>query len=643
MAAEPKYADEVQVILTSVKKDSNADFVDRRILLTKNNAEIDVGRSTKRDARLAAKPNNGWFDSPVMSRHHARLLFSPKNDSISIMDVGSLHGTFVNNSRIAMYEKRKLASGDILRFGTSVQKGRDTFAACEMKIMLKYGSSNPHERPMVFRVPDSSDEEDCVSDDDEVVGSSMAIMLGAGMASLPSDQAATASTIDLTKDEASATKAADTSANELRSGEMTSDDQPDFVHNLSDRVPEVVDRLGTASEVHTSRHDGSSSVVVDVEDENSSIDGKAGLVDELSDSDESERRVGSSYDPPEYDPSDSNLRQSALPYSPSSNCADRSNDLDDLYDSYQEGHADVADADSSLAFSESNSSPQTQGDEVQKSSPRRRCAKESTNVWWYDYANKGNHFDPVKDSLLARTIKDNFWEYNCRRLGKFQANQNKFPEAMLRHIPNGVAEDEESSLSFSARCPMPNNLHSSKSSICTTTAALLASGEKLLHESMSDVASTDSICLDDLINDSSAFAYEPSKKSVARSAYGTAISDEETRLTDKLEVEPPQALPLDVKCHSRKRKSDEMSIVLPTEVDTVSSQSQAQHESSQPAMNAEAVPVMNSGSAQNHCADSEDCSGRPFKRLRRAAEILGYATLGGVAVMSALIATAPAL
>lgn len=602
------------------------------------------------------------------------------------MDVGSLHGTFVNNSRVAMHETRKLASGDVLRFGTSVQKGRDTFAACEMKIILKYGPSryvhnqtpdtpnspkrrktkkkkshafphmcisqhlSPHERPMVFRVPDSSDEEDCLSDDDEVVGSSMAIMLGAGMASLPSDQAATVSTIDLTRDEASATKAADAPANNLGSGEMTSDDQPAFVHNPSDRVPEAVDRLGTASEVHTSRHGGSPSVVVDAEDENSSIDGKAGLVDELSDWGESERRDGYSCDLPEYDPSDSNLRQSALPHSPTSNCADRSNDLDDRYDSYREGHADVADANSSLALSESNSSPQTQEDEVQKSSPRRRGAKESTNVLWYDYANKGNHFDPVKDSLLARSAKADFFaarEHNRRfraSQNKFLANQNKFIEGTLQDISNGVAEDEESSLSFSARCPMSNNSHPSKSSICTTTAALLASGEKLLHESMSDVASTDSICLDDLINDSSAFAYETSKNSVARSAYGTAISEiEETRSTDKLEVEPPRALPLDVKCHSRKRKSDEMSIVLPTEVDTVSSQSQAQHESSQPAMNAEVVPVMNSGSAQNHCADSADCSGRPFKRLRRAAEILGYATLGGVAVMSALIATAPAL
>jgi len=57
------------------------------------------------------------------------------------MDIGSLHGTFVNNSRIAKNQTRELRSGDVLRFGTSVQKGLDTFPACEMKILLKHGSS----------------------------------------------------------------------------------------------------------------------------------------------------------------------------------------------------------------------------------------------------------------------------------------------------------------------------------------------------------------------------------------------------------------------------------------------------------------------------------------------------------------------
>lgn len=99
MAAEPHYTDEgsftfkivalkdrltencvslVQVALKSINTDPENSFLDRHILLTKYNTKADIGRSTKRDARLAAQPNNGWFDSPVMSRSHARLLFCPK-------------------------------------------------------------------------------------------------------------------------------------------------------------------------------------------------------------------------------------------------------------------------------------------------------------------------------------------------------------------------------------------------------------------------------------------------------------------------------------------------------------------------------------------------------------------------------------
>ncbi|KAG6003808.1 hypothetical protein E4U21_001662 [Claviceps maximensis] len=102
MAGEPKYTDEgsftlmiaalhgatndtrlpiVQVIFKSVRNDSKDDsFLDRHVLLTKHNNKLDIGRSTKRDSRLAAKHYNGWFDSPVMSRNHARLLYLPKND-----------------------------------------------------------------------------------------------------------------------------------------------------------------------------------------------------------------------------------------------------------------------------------------------------------------------------------------------------------------------------------------------------------------------------------------------------------------------------------------------------------------------------------------------------------------------------------
>ncbi|KAG5982772.1 hypothetical protein E4U55_001378 [Claviceps digitariae] len=640
MAAAPKYSDEgsftlkvtpsndsttdpelllVQVILTSVKKDSNDDFLDRRILLTKNNTEIYIGRSSKRDARLVAKPNNAWFDSPVMSRNHARLSFSPKNGSISITDVDSLHGTYVNNRRIAQFYKRHLNSGDILRFGTVVEKGLDIFPACEMRIVLKFGSSNPHQRPVVFRVPDSSDEEDHVSDNDEVVDSSVAIMLGAGMVSPPSDQTA----IDLTRDEASATKAIDASANSLASTEIPSDVKSDSVNHFPDWAPESVGSLSTASKAQSDPRDGSSSLVIDTDEAKLSNDGGErdyGLFvcDESDDSDGLERRDASPYDPPEYDPSEAN-------------------------DSYQEGNAESDDVESLRAYTDPALSSQTQKAEFEERTPRPGGADldgvSMPTIFRPKYSRHGA-------SATARSAKAEFfaaWEHNRR----VQASQNKLSEGTIQDSPRGIAEDDESSVSFSTPGSVygstSNSLRSIKSSTCTTTAALLASGEKLLQAPpIADVAPANSMCWDDPYQHGSAFAHEMGKKSVGRSAYNTTVSEvEETKLTHDDGIEPPRALPLDVMCHSRKRKSDEISIILPTEVEAGSCPTHI--ESSQPIVNAVVPPAMNSDSAPIHCTDLADCPRRPLKRLRQAAEILGYATLGGVAVMSALIATAPAL
>lgn len=69
-----------------------------------------------------------------------------------------------------------------------------------------------------------------------------------------------------------------------------------------------------------------------------------------------------------------------------------------------------------------------------------------------------------------------------------------------------------------------------------------------------------------------------------------------------------------------------------------------------PANSGEAIPRKELAQAINPNTDSASSPlpyrpeiPRPTKRLRRAAEVFGYAAIGGIAVMSALIATAPAL
>ncbi|KAG5936032.1 hypothetical protein E4U53_000303 [Claviceps sorghi] len=640
MAAEPNYTDEVQVIFTSVEKGSKDDFLDRRILLTKNNTRIDIGRSTKRDARLAAKPNNGWLDSPVVSRNHAAV-------SVYIIDIGSLHGTYVNDSRVLKDQKRLLYSGDILRFGTSVQKGLDTFPPCEMRILLKRGTANPHERPVVFKVPDSSDEEDNVSDDDEAVDSSLAILLGAGMASSSSDQTATIREIDLTGDDASVTKTADSPAHKHPSGhEMTSDDKPDGVQHMSDWVsPKFVDSLDTASEAPTSPHHCNAPLVMETDGEESLNDGEEenDELDGLAEMD-LERRRGSFQEQQEYDSSEPDLCQNSLTYSKASDCTSRSNGLDDPDDPYQEG-----DAGSLRDLSEPKFSSQTQAAELEKTTPRPRAAIQDevpmSTISRPYIGTLSRHESSVSQHFVAGSGKSAKAEFLAAREHnrRVHASQTEFLRGHIQGGSKDISEDEFSPASFRSRCLMSNSLRLPKSSTCTTTAALLASGEEFSSASAAYVAPSHSVCLDDLFEDSSAFAYEMSKESVGGSGFDTAISEvEETKLSHDDEVDSALLLPRnsDVR-HSRKRKSDDISVLLPTEIET--GPPETQPAPSQPIVDAGALPAMKPGCAQMNCPDPMNCQRRPFKRLRRAAEILGYATLGGVAVMSALIATAPAL
>ncbi|KAG5928611.1 hypothetical protein E4U42_000325 [Claviceps africana] len=639
MAAEPHYKDEVQVIFTSVEKGSQDDFLDRRILLTKNNNKIDIGRSTKRDARLAARRNNAWFDSPVMSRNHARLTFSPQNDNISIMDIGSLHGTYVNNSRVAKNQTRQLSSGDILRFGTSVQKVLETFPPCEMRILLKHGTANPNERPLVFKVPDSSDEEDNVSDDDEAVGSSLAILLGAGMASLPRDQTATIHEIDLTGDDSSATKS-DIPANRLSSDdEMSSDDKSDRVQNHSDWAPKLVDGPGTSSEAPTSPRHGSASIVIDADGEESLNDGDKDLFILGSES-----CAGSFQEQQEYDSSEVDLCQDVSAFSKPSDCTSRSNGLDDPDESYPEGDVDSLRASSEPKFISQTQT--TEPDTIISRPGNANLDEASVPTISRPYVGTISRREVAAEnrftSHFGKAAKTAFLAAREHNRRVHASQMERFREA-VQGASKDISGDDSSSASFQTRYPTSNSLRPSKSSTCTTTAALLASGEGLLPASTAFVAPAHSVCLDDLLDDSSSFAYEMSKKSVGGSAFETAISEiEETRSTHDDEVGSAQLLPLNNGVRRpRKRKSDAISVLLPTEVET--GPSQTEPEPSQPTVNAEASPVMKSGCAQHNCPDPTNCQRRPFKRLRRAAEILGYATLGGVAVMSALIATAPAL
>lgn len=89
-----------------------------------------IGRSHKDDR---AESGNGFFDSKVLSKQHALILY--EEGKFFLMDTGSSNGTFVNNIRLSKsLEESKMTeifNGDILRFGSDVvDKSRQVTQKC---------------------------------------------------------------------------------------------------------------------------------------------------------------------------------------------------------------------------------------------------------------------------------------------------------------------------------------------------------------------------------------------------------------------------------------------------------------------------------------------------------------------------------
>ena len=79
-----------------------------------------VGRCTS--AQTKPSNNNGYFDSKVLSRQHAK--FYSEQEKVLVMDLGSANGTFLNNKRLSDEGKESTAfevrDGDVISFGVDI-------------------------------------------------------------------------------------------------------------------------------------------------------------------------------------------------------------------------------------------------------------------------------------------------------------------------------------------------------------------------------------------------------------------------------------------------------------------------------------------------------------------------------------------
>ncbi|MEE8408967.1 MAG: FHA domain-containing protein [Myxococcota bacterium] len=72
---------------------------------------VTVGRSSSADILI---------DDPAISNVHAHFELDPDAELVSVQDVGSSTGTFVNRRPLQPYDPEVLTSGDCVRFGQTI-------------------------------------------------------------------------------------------------------------------------------------------------------------------------------------------------------------------------------------------------------------------------------------------------------------------------------------------------------------------------------------------------------------------------------------------------------------------------------------------------------------------------------------------
>jgi pSer/pThr/pTyr-binding forkhead associated (FHA) protein len=97
------------------------DTFQEKLLTIRSGFPIKIGR--KVSAKTAPEHSNGFFDAKVLSRNHAELTFD--NHIVSIQDLKSSNGTFVNGERLSeegiLSPTKGLQSGDIIEFGVDIK------------------------------------------------------------------------------------------------------------------------------------------------------------------------------------------------------------------------------------------------------------------------------------------------------------------------------------------------------------------------------------------------------------------------------------------------------------------------------------------------------------------------------------------
>ncbi|KAG1473602.1 hypothetical protein G6F56_000862 [Rhizopus delemar] len=106
-------------VVTVLLKPHNSHFQTRTLEL-KDKSRIRIGRQTS--SKTAPTAFNGYFDSKVLSRQHAEILYDKHR--VYIKDVKSSNGTFVNSNRLSNEGEEsvpcEIKSSDEIEFGIDI-------------------------------------------------------------------------------------------------------------------------------------------------------------------------------------------------------------------------------------------------------------------------------------------------------------------------------------------------------------------------------------------------------------------------------------------------------------------------------------------------------------------------------------------
>ncbi|EPE08183.1 fha domain protein [Ophiostoma piceae UAMH 11346] len=156
-------ADSITLILKETTVDNKSDIPRRTFELSSDNKKIIIGRSSKTISKgLIPAANNGYFDSPVVSREHASIEADLDEGVVRVIDAKSLHGTSVNGNRLEAGVPFTLSNGDSLRFGAHVARALDIFHPTDCKIEIvchQQEAARPIvERARSYCAPESVDD-----------------------------------------------------------------------------------------------------------------------------------------------------------------------------------------------------------------------------------------------------------------------------------------------------------------------------------------------------------------------------------------------------------------------------------------------------------------------------------------------------